>query len=209
MLSRRGFTLSAVASGALAASGALGRAARATHIEPEMGDDGLHKQPWFLESFLELYEDLSEAAANNKHLAVMWEQKGCPYCRETHEVNFARHEISGYIKANFEVLQLNLWGSRKVTDFDGKVMAERDIARRWNVVFTPTISFFPNDPNLVEGKSGGDAEIMRMPGYFKPYHFLSMFEYVRMAKYKELSFQKYIQIKFEELKKQGKKPTIW
>ncbi|MEE8188797.1 MAG: thioredoxin family protein [Kiloniellales bacterium] len=209
MLSRRGFTLSAVASGALAASGALGRTARATHIEPEMGDDGLHKQPWFLESFLELYEDLSEAAANNKHLAVMWEQKGCPYCRETHRVNLARHEISDYIKANFEVLQLNLWGSRKVTDFDGKVMEERDIARRWNVVFTPTISFFPNDPNLVEGKTGGDAEIMRMPGYFKPYHFLSMFEYVRMAKYKELSFQKYIQIKFEELKKQGKKPTIW
>ena len=60
---------------------------------------------------------------------MIWEQKGCPYCRETHRVNLADQRISSYVTANFEVLQLDLWGSRKVTDFDGKEMEERDLAR--------------------------------------------------------------------------------
>ena len=52
----------------------------------------------------------------------MWELKGCPYCKETHFVNFAQSRISDYVKANFEVLQLNIIGSRKVTDFDGTAL---------------------------------------------------------------------------------------
>src|SRR2546430_8044349 len=82
-------------------------------------EDGLYKQPWFLESFLELADDLQGAANLGKRFAIMWELRGCPYCRETHLVNFARPDIEEYIKGNFEILQLNITGSRKVTDFDG------------------------------------------------------------------------------------------
>src|SRR6266852_5458857 len=79
--------------------------------EPILTDDGLYKQPWFLESFLDLPDDLEAARKEGKRFVVMWELKGCPYCKETHFVNFAQPRISDYIKANFELLQLNIIGS--------------------------------------------------------------------------------------------------
>jgi hypothetical protein len=54
-----------------------------------LGDDGLYRQDWFLQSFLELGPDLEDAAAEGKRLAVMIEQRGCPYCRDTHLINLA------------------------------------------------------------------------------------------------------------------------
>ncbi|MEC9368452.1 MAG: thioredoxin, partial [Pseudomonadota bacterium] len=63
---------------------------------PELTEDGLYRQPWFLESFLELNDDLSAASAAGKRFAIFWELKGCPYCKETHFVNFARQDIHDY-----------------------------------------------------------------------------------------------------------------
>ena len=72
-------------------------------VEPEVGDNGLHTQPWFLDSFLELADDLSEAAGEGKKFAVIWEQRGCPYCREMHRVNLADERIKKYITENYSV----------------------------------------------------------------------------------------------------------
>ena len=118
-------------------------------------DDGLYTQPWFLNSFLDLGEDLTEAAEQCKRFAIMWEQKGCPYCQETHLVNFAQPDIQDFVRNNFEILQLNIFGSRKVTDFDGEELEERSLARKSGVAFTPTIQFFPDDTTQVGG--GGKA----------------------------------------------------
>ena len=74
-------------------------------IEPS--DDGLYKQPFFLDSFLELGDDLQQAASEGKGLVVLFEQRGCPYCREMHLVNFARPEITDYLQAHFQVVQLD------------------------------------------------------------------------------------------------------
>lgn len=191
----------------------LGLPATAGHAagdaEPALGDNGLHTQPWFLESFLELPDDLAEAAADGKHFAIVWEQRGCPYCREMHRVNFADERIKSFITANFVVLQLDLWGSRKVIDFDGEELEERRLARKWGISFTPSIMFFPDDPEAVKGKDGKAAEVFRMPGYFKPFHFYSMFEFVRGRKYQEMGFQKFLQVKLADLKARGISPDVW
>ena len=73
----------------------------------------------------------------------MWELRGCPYCRETHLINFAKPEIENYIKERFEILQLNIIGSREVTDFDGEKLSEKAFAQKYGVRFTPTFQFFP------------------------------------------------------------------
>lgn len=177
--------------------------------EPEVGDNGLHSQEWFLQSFLDLQEDLGDADGSGKHFAVLWEQAGCPYCRELHAVNLTRPTLVSYLRENFEVLQLDLWGSRAVTDFDGEELEERALARKWQVNFTPTICFFPKDTGAVADKSGRQAEIARMPGYFKPFHFLSMFEYVRETQYVEQSFQRYLQVKLDRIKTEGGTPDVW
>ena len=117
-------------------------ASRARADQPILTDDGLYKQPWFLESFLDLADDLEGARKEGKRFVIMWELKGCPYCKETHFVNFAQPRIADYVKANFEVLQLNIIGSRKVTDFDGAELSEKDLAAKYGVRFTPTFQFF-------------------------------------------------------------------
>ena len=82
-LNRRTALTGLVATGAMAALGSpLLQAAKSL----EVGDNGLHTQDWFLESFLDLADDHSELAGQNKHLAVIFEQRGCPYCRELHRV---------------------------------------------------------------------------------------------------------------------------
>ena len=198
--------------GLLALSGAATIAPavlKAAGGEAEVGDNGLFTQDWFLETFFELADDHAELAANNKNLAILFEQRGCPYCRELHRVNFARKEILSYLNKHFGVIQLDLWGSRSVTDFDGQKLEERTLAQKARVVFTPTMLFFPRDVNSVKGKSIADAEIFRMPGYFKPFHFMSTLEYVNEGHYRTTNFQRYVQAKFRMLKEQGKDPDIW
>lgn len=195
--------------GALAIAGAGVSSVRAKESELTIGDDGLYHQDWFVESFLDLRDDLSEAANNGKHFAILWEQRGCPYCRELHRVNFANPKIRDYIQANFNILQLDMWGPRKVTDFDGKEMGERELAQRWRVNFSPTMNFFPKDVAKVAGKPGREGEVFRMPGYFKPFHFVSSFQYVRSGRTKEIGFQRFLQEKTEKMRENGKAVEMW
>lgn len=208
MLTRRGF-------GALALGAAAATAARPGLAHEHEGtgavrmDNGSYTQPWFLESFLEFRDDLAEAHGEGKRFAIIWEQEGCPYCRETHLVNFSNPSIRKFVKANFTIVQLDMFGSREVTDFDGARMEERQLARKARVNFTPTISFFPEKPEQVDGKIMRDAEIMRMPGYFKPFHFMTMFEYVHARAYENQEFQRFLHDKASKLRAEGKEVKVW
>ncbi|MVA99609.1 thioredoxin fold domain-containing protein [Nitratireductor sp. CAU 1489] len=176
--------------------------------EPELGDNGLHVQDWFLQSFLDIGDDFATAQDAGKGLVIVFEQSGCPYCREMHRVNLRDPEIVRHISDNFDVLQLDLRGSRAVTDTDGEELPERDLARKWGVVFTPTLIFVPReaDPN---GKPAKQAAAAVMPGYFKPFHFASMFAYVASGAYRDHHFQDFITARADALRKDGKEVTIW
>ncbi len=118
---------------ALAAGGLL--AARPVSAEnpiapPEMGDDGLYTQPLFIHTFLDSREDLIDTKRHGKRFAVVWEQKGCSACKRLHFVNFRVPEVRDFVRDNFDLLQLNVHGPREVTDFDGAVLEERQLARR-------------------------------------------------------------------------------
>ncbi len=176
----------------LSAVGATLVGGSAAAAEPAVGEDGLYHEPWFLQSFLDLREDLESAAAGGKRLAIMWELRGCPYCRETHLVNFADAGIASYIRDNFEVLQLNLIGSRKVTDFDREELTEKDLARKYGIRFTPTFQFFPPSAEGLRAKEAMSREVARAPGYLKPPHFLAMFRFVRERAYERGSFRDFL-----------------
>ncbi len=200
---------SEIASAAPSPASAKDPSASAKNKGYTIGEDGLYHQDWFVQSFLDLRDDIKEAADAGKHFAIVWEQRGCPYCRELHRVNFAQPAIRKYIKANFNILQLDLWGPRKVTDFDGKEMGERELASRWGINFTPTMNFFPKDPVRSLGKTGRQAEVIRMPGYLNPFHFVAMFEYMSSDRSEEISFQRFVQEKGDKLREQGKPVELW
>jgi thioredoxin-related protein len=185
VLTRRNVLLGA------ASAAAFGRRpARAD--EAILTDDGLYKEPWFLESFLELSDDLEDAHKEGKRFLIAWELKGCPYCKETHFVNFAQPRIADYIKSNFEVLQLNIIGSRKVTDFDGAEMSEKELAAKYGVRFTPTLQFFGERAAPLKALAPQKREVARLPGYMRPDDFLAMFRYVREKAYESKSFRDFV-----------------
>lgn len=171
---------------------------------PELGDDGLHKQPWFQNTFRDLKEDLADATSQGKRLVIIWEQRGCPYCKATHEVNLRIPRVANYIRDNFYVLQLNLWGDVEVTDFDGEVLTEKALARKHRVLFTPTFQFFPDSIEKASGKPGDEAEVFRIPGYFKPFHFYFLFRYVDQKGYEaEPNFQRWLDGQGDKLRERG------
>jgi len=157
----------------------------------EIGDDGLHKADWMRDTFKDLAEDLEEANAEGKRLAIIVEQRGCIYCKKMHEEVFSRQNVADYIDENFFVVQLNLHGSTEVTDFDGETLEERAMARKWGLLFTPTMIFFPEQ---VDGIPAPQAAVAQMPGAFGPGTTLDMLTWVVEKRYEDQSeedFQRY------------------
>lgn len=192
-----------------AAASLLPMAARAgdAEYEPPVDADGLYTQDWFHTSFLDMREDLAEAAAAGRNLMILWEQRGCPYCRELHRVNFRDPDIVAYLRDNYLVVQLNLWGDRAVTDLDGETLSEKQIARKWFVTFTPTVSLI--NRRDIGAASMAQAEAFRMPGYFKPFHFLSGLEFAAGDSYRDEHFQRWLQAKADRMREQGIEVDLW
>ncbi|MCQ0989295.1 thioredoxin family protein [Jiella marina] len=156
----------------------------------ELGDDGLHKEDWFSITFKDVGEDIAAAKEEGKRLAIVFEQRGCIYCRKMHEELLADPKIRNYVRDHFKMVQYNLFGDEEVTDLDGETLSEKTAARRWGVVFTPTILFMPDD--VPEEGTAVQAAVATMPGAFGKKTFLHMFEWVAEKGYEgEEHFQKY------------------
>ncbi len=157
----------------------------------ELGDDGLHKTSWMRDTFKDLNEDLAEANAEGKRLALIFEQRGCIYCTEMHEKSFPDPRVTKVIEENFFVVQLNLHGDLEVTDLDGEILTEKQAARKWGILFTPTIIFLPEE---VRDEAAVTQAVATMPGAFGPGTTLDMFTWVAEKRYQDQSeedFQRY------------------
>lgn len=158
----------------------------------EMGDDGLHKADWMRDTFKDLNEDLAEANAEGKRLAIIVEQRGCIYCAKMHKEVFSDPEVANYIRENYFVVQMNLHGDTEVTDFDGEVLSEKAAVRKWGILFTPSILFLPQE--VEEGQNAAEAVVSLMPGAFAKGTTIDMFTWVREERYaldSDEDFQRY------------------
>ncbi len=156
----------------------------------ELGDDGLHKTEWMRETFKDLAEDLAEANAEGKRLAIIFEQRGCIYCTKMHEDVFPDPQIDAYIKENYFFIQLNLFGDLEVTDFDGETLSEKNMAAKWGILFTPTIMFMPEE--VPADQSAKQTASVEMPGAFGVYTTFNMLNWVVEHGYDgDENFQKY------------------
>ncbi len=169
----------------------------------KVGEDGLHKQPWFSVTFKDVREDIEAATDEGKRLAIIIEQRGCIYCKKLHETVFSDKEVSDYIKANFKVVQYNMFGDEEVTDLDGEALPEKKAIRKWGLVFTPTIVFLPE--KAPEGGTLAQASVSTMPGAFGKWTTLNMFKWVKEKGYEgDEHFQKYHARIINELREQGR-----
>ena len=81
-----------------------------------------------------------------------------------HEEVFPDPAIEALIRDHYFVVQMNLFGDVEVTDFDGTIRSEKDMAMRSGVMFTPTLIFLPEE--VAEGQTAADSAVAMMPGAF-------------------------------------------
>lgn len=158
----------------------------------EIGDDGLHKPGWFRETFKDLQEDFAEAEAEGKRVVVMVEQRGCLYCKKMHEETFTDERVKAMLEEDYYPIQINLHGDIEMVDADGETLSEKGAARKWNVLFTPTVIFMP--PVLDDTKSAAEQAVAVMPGAFSASTTFDMLTWVKEERYLDQSeedFQRY------------------
>ncbi len=132
-------------------------------LAAELGDDGLNVEPWIRDTFKDLAEDHAEAVDEGKRMAIFVEQRGCVYCKKMHEEVYSTDLMREMIEENYYVIRINLHGDTEVTDFDGEAMSEKAVARKWGVLFTPTVLFMPEE---VTDAPAIQQAVSVMPGAF-------------------------------------------
>jgi len=154
-------------------------AAEPQGLSEGMVNPGHEEKPdWFKLSFLDIREDIAEAAAENKRVMLYFYQDGCPYCKKLLQDNFAQKAISDKTQKHFDVIAVNMWGDREVTDLE---TTEKKFAAQMRVMFTPTILFL--------NEKGGVA--LRVNGYYYPGKFETALDYVSGKKETSMSFADY------------------
>jgi len=158
----------------------------------ELGDDGLHKAAWFQDTFKDLQEDQAEAQAEGKQLLLIVEQRGCLYCKDMHEGAFMDARVLELLSDVYYPVQINLHGDTEMVDTDGETLSEKNAARKWGVLFTPTMVFLPADVDL--SKPATHQAVAVMPGAFSAGTTLDLMTWVAQERYLDQSeedFQRY------------------
>lgn len=158
----------------------------------ELGDDGLHKADWLRDTFKDLQEDFAEAESEGKRMLIIVEQRGCLYCQDMHEKTFTDPRVKAMLEDSYFPIQVNLHGDTEVIDTDGETLSEKAATRKWGVLFTPTMIFFPAE--LDDSKSLAAQAVAVMPGAFAPGTTLDMLTWVSEKRYLDQSeedFQRY------------------
>jgi thioredoxin-related protein len=149
-------------------SPAITAEAPAASLDSGLVNPGYVEKPdWFASSFLDIREDLGEAASAGKRVLLYFYQDGCPYCRKLLDTNFALQETAAKTRKHYDVVAINMWGDREVTGFDGEETTEKEFAKSLRVMFTPTLLFLDEQGNVT----------LRVNGYYAPHKFNAALDY--------------------------------
>ena len=137
---------------------------------------------WFKESFLDLEEDIADAALEGKRLMLYFWQPGCPYCAELISNNLEVDEIKQKLQTKFDVVALNMWGDREVIQVGGRAFTEKTLAAALNVNYTPTLLFFTETRKIA----------LRLDGYVAPERFSLALDYVSSKQEEKYGFGEFV-----------------
>jgi len=143
---------------------------------------------WFSETFLEISEDVREAAAQGKRVMLYFGQDGCPYCTALMQTNFSQRSITDKTRRHFVAIALNIWGDREVAWMDGRRMSEKALGRELRVQFTPTLLFLDEKGKVV----------LRLNGYLPPHRFEAALDFAAGLAGKGMRYDEYIKTAVKE-----------
>lgn len=138
-------------------------------LEAGMVNPGYAEKPtWFKSSFLDIRDDVGEAAAAGRRVLLYFYQDGCPYCAKLLHDNFGNPQIVAATREAFDVIAINIWGDREVTGLRGEVTTEKAFAAALRVQYTPTLLFLDESGEV----------LVRINGYYAPEKFATVLDYV-------------------------------
>lgn len=140
---------------------------------------------WFKESFLDIAEDVGEAAGADRHVILFMEMNGCPYCYKMIEENFRNAPYRDFIQQHFDVIPLNVKGDREVALDARTSVSEKEVADRLGVRFTPTLVFLSPD----------NKPVARVSGYRNVDDFKKVLDYVAEKAYETATLAEYLDAK--------------
>jgi thioredoxin-related protein len=152
------------------------------------GGGTLALPPWFTETFLDFREDVAQAARERKRLMILFEQDGCPYCKELILTNFSQKTIADRARRNFLAVSLSIWGDREATWTDGKKFSEKGLAAFLKIQFTPTLVFFDERGGIVA----------RLNGYYPPHRFEAVLDWVARREERKIALAEYLRTAVRE-----------
>ena len=139
---------------------------------------------WFTITLGDLKDDLNDAVAKGKiGLIVYFGQKRCAYCEQLIKTNLGDEDIQNYVRKNFNIIPIDIWGIDNIKDTDGTSYTERELSIHYKTNFTPSLVFYDQ-----EGKA-----VFRLRGYYPPYKFRAALKYVAESFYKKETFRDYLE----------------
>jgi thioredoxin-related protein len=144
-----------------------------------------HGMPdWFKASFLDMNEDVEEAKDEDKHVILFMSLQFCPYCTKMLNENFVTEaKLQPYIQENFDVIAIDIQGSKELVIDEDTTMTESDYAKHLKVQYTPTVLFLNQDNEIV----------VRVNGYRSPQNFKYILDFVKNKEYKNMSLTQYVE----------------
>ena len=147
------------------------------------GAKDVHIPSWFLDSFLDIKDDIEEQALENKRIIIFVHQKDCPYCNKFITHNLEDKKTKEKIQKHFSIIDVNMFGDKELNYLDGETYSEKSFAKKYKIQFTPTLLFF-NEKS---------EEILRLNGYIPLAKFNLALDYIKNKEEKILSFKNYVQ----------------
>ena len=129
-------------------------------------------------------DDLQAATDKGKRFAIIWELRGCPYCKDTHLVNFAKPEIENYIKERSTSCSSTSSARAKSPTSMARSCPRSGWRRNTAFASRPRFSFSRARRGSCQ-KKPRDREVTRAQGYLEPRHFLAMFRFVAERAYEK------------------------
>jgi thioredoxin-related protein len=152
-------------------------------LEAGFVNPGFHDKPdWFKSSFLDLGEDVAEAAESDKRIMLYFHQDGCPYCAKLLNENFTLKTLVDKTRTHFEIIAINIWGDREVTGLQGEATTEKAFAASQKVMYTPTLVFLDE-----QGR-----KVLRLNGYYPPHKLEVALDYVSGRLEQQLPYRDYL-----------------
>lgn len=120
----------------------------------------------FAESFLDIPEDVRDAAKLRRRVIVFFEQDGCPACVRMGRVTFADAAVAERLKRGYVLLAVDIFGARDTVWTDGVARTEKALGAHVGVRGTPTV--------VILDEKG--LAVQRFVGYRDPAAFLEILD---------------------------------